>query len=62
MSSKARNAEKRRENEAAYMRELEDRERHEREMEQKFGALRSRLEELGLDPYRLAEYLVYLAP
>lgn len=60
MSSKARNMEKRRENEAAYEAECQERDRRDHEYKQKFGALRDRLEELGINPYRLAEYLATL--
>jgi len=49
--------EKRRERHAAYEAQAIEHERLEAEHEQKFGALRDRLEELGIDPYLLTEYL-----
>lgn len=57
MSSKAANNEKRRERDAAYEAQATERERLEAEHERKFGALRDRLDELGIDPYLLSEYL-----
>ncbi len=57
MSSNFRNAEKRRENEAAYQREYQERHEREAAMRDKYGAMLARLEELGIDPNLLAEYL-----
>lgn len=56
MSSKARNAEKKRENEARWLaQEQEDRERR-----VYFEDIVKRLEELDIDPYKLKEYLAQL--
>ena len=52
--------ERRRENDAAYEAGCQERDRWDHDYEQKFGALRDRLEELGINPYRLAEYLATL--
>ncbi len=60
MSSNAYKNEQRREREAAYAAECREREQREAEHEQKFGALRDRLEELGINVDLLAEYLVTL--
>ena len=57
MSTSAYRNEKRRERDAAYEAQAIERERLEAEHERKFGALRDRLEELGINPYLLAEYL-----
>ncbi len=57
MSSKERNMERRRKNDAAYEVQSIERARLQHEYEQKFGTLRDRLEELGINPYLLAEYL-----
>jgi len=57
MPSRAYNMERRRKNNAAYEAQSIERERLQHEYEQKFGTLRDRLEELGINPYLLAEYL-----
>ena len=53
MSSKERRAK----NEADYDREYAKRQAREGVLEKKFGALEARLEELGVDPFLLAEYV-----
>jgi len=57
MSSNASKNEKRRARDAAYRAHVIERERLEGEHEQKFSTLRDRLEELGINPYLLSEYL-----
>lgn len=61
MSSNARRLEKRREDDAAYEREVELRNSREAEFNRRFGALRDRLEELGIDPYDLAAFVAAMA-
>ena len=41
----------------AYVREAEERARREAEFQERFGALEARLEELGIEPSLLAEYI-----
>jgi len=60
MPSRAYNMERRRKNDAAYEIQSIERERLQHEYEQKFGSLRDRLEELGINPDLLAEYLATL--
>jgi hypothetical protein len=57
MSSKSRNAEKRREREAAYLADCQAREAAEHEFQEKFGGLIARLDELGIDADLLAEFI-----
>jgi len=54
MPSKAYNMERRRKDDAAYEAQNIERARLGHEYEQKFGTLRDRLEELGINPYLLA--------
>lgn len=57
MSSKVRNAEKRRENEAAYQRDYEARMQREANFEARHLTLTTRLEELGIDRYDLINFI-----
>lgn len=61
MSSKTRKNELRRRNELAYDRECAERQAREAAAEARFGALRRRLEDLGIDGDLLAQYVVHLA-
>ncbi len=61
MSSKARKNELQRQNELAYDREYAERQAREVAAETRFGKLRRRLEDLGIDGDLLAKYVVYLA-
>lgn len=57
MSSNARKAEKRRENEAAYIAEHEARMIAEHDFREKFGPLLVKLDELGIDADLLADFV-----
>ena len=61
MSSKDRKNELRRQNELAYEREYAERQAREAAAEARFGELRRRLEDLGIDGDLLAHYVVHLA-
>ena len=52
-----RNNQRRAENEAAYEKQLIERERREAEFERNFGSLERRIEELGIDLYQFKEWL-----
>ena len=61
MSSKARKNELRQRNELAYDREYAERQAREAAADARFGELRKRLEDLGIDGDLLAQYVVHLA-
>lgn len=58
MSSNARKAEKRRENDAAYERDCQEREEWEAAREAKYGEMLAKLETLGIDASLLREYVL----
>ena len=61
MSSKDRKNELRRQSELAYEREYAERQAREAAAEARFGELRRRLEDLGIDGDLLTQYVVHLA-
>lgn len=57
MSSRARSAERRREDDQVYEAECEVRQAQEKAFQMRFGPLMERLEALGIEPFLLAEWV-----